>query len=151
MTTSDVHQELIALAPRIVTKHHAHHYLGFARTQWRLFEKSQHLKPLLYTMRVLLTGIHLMRTGEVEANLATLCDAVGGPVYIPALIAAKAAGEHDSLDQTTVTREQVAADVAMQTAALEIAPLESSLTDQPAASDDLHRILVDLRVHGLVG
>ena len=30
------------------------------------------MKPLLYVYRVLLTGIHLMRTGELEANLVTL-------------------------------------------------------------------------------
>ena len=29
-------------------------------------------KTLLYVYRVLLTGIHLMRTGRIEANLVTL-------------------------------------------------------------------------------
>ena len=33
---------------------------------------SRRVKPLLYVYRVLLTGIHLMRTGEVEANLPIL-------------------------------------------------------------------------------
>lgn len=32
------------------------------------------MKPLLYVFRVLLTGIHLMRTGVIEANLVTLND-----------------------------------------------------------------------------
>ena len=31
--------------------------------------RTGELKPLLYTFRVLCTGIHLMRTGEVEADL----------------------------------------------------------------------------------
>ncbi|MEU4578503.1 DNA polymerase beta superfamily protein [Nonomuraea sp. ATR24] len=44
----------------------AHHYLGFARTQWRLYGKNGELKPLLYTFRVLATGLHLMRTGVLE-------------------------------------------------------------------------------------
>ncbi|WP_067803535.1 DNA polymerase beta superfamily protein [Actinomadura formosensis] len=55
----------------------AHRYRGFARTQWRLFERSRELKPPLRTFRVLLTGIHLMRTGEVEADLTRLTG--GGP------------------------------------------------------------------------
>src|SRR5437667_3072421 len=40
----------------------------------KLFEKENppRVKPLLYVYRVLLTGIHLMQTGEVEANLLTL-------------------------------------------------------------------------------
>ena len=82
-TTSE-HDELKAIASGCVTKHHAHHYLGFARTQWRLFEKEspRRVKPLLYVYRVLLTGIHLMQTGKVEANLVTLNDKFKLP-YIP--------------------------------------------------------------------
>ncbi len=66
--------ELRSLAAGCITKHHAHHYLGFAATQWNLFSKESlpRVKPLLYVYRVLLTGIHLMRTGEVEANLVRL-------------------------------------------------------------------------------
>jgi predicted nucleotidyltransferase len=69
-------EELRALAPGCLTRHHGHHYLGFAATQWTLFEKDQppRVKPLLYVYRVLLTGIHLMRTGQVDANLAHLLD-----------------------------------------------------------------------------
>ncbi|MBD2090970.1 nucleotidyltransferase domain-containing protein [Microcoleus sp. FACHB-1515] len=72
--TTPAHNELKAIAPRCITRHHSHHYLGFAQTQWRLFEKEQppRVKPLLYVYRVLLTGIHLMQTGAIEANLVTL-------------------------------------------------------------------------------
>ena len=66
--------ELKAIAADCITKHHAHHYLGFAATQWKLFGKEfpPRVKPLLYVYRVLLTGIHLMLTGKIEANLVTL-------------------------------------------------------------------------------
>lgn len=47
--TGPVHAELTALAPGVLTRHHAHHYRGFARTQWRLYERTGELKPLLYT------------------------------------------------------------------------------------------------------
>jgi predicted nucleotidyltransferase len=72
--TTPEHKELVSLAPGCLTRHHAHHYLGFANNQWSLFRKEQQprIKPLLYSFRVLLTGIHLMRTGTVEANLIVL-------------------------------------------------------------------------------
>ena len=72
-------QELREIAKHCVTRFHAHHYLGFAETQWKLFSKENppRVKPLLYVYRVLLTGIHLMRTGEVQANLLTLNEEAG--------------------------------------------------------------------------
>ena len=74
--TTPEHQELKALGQSCITRHHSHHYFGFAETQWKLFEKEQprRVKPLFYVYRVLLTGIHLMKPGQVEANLVTLND-----------------------------------------------------------------------------
>lgn len=85
------------IATGVITKHHAHHYFGFAETQWKLFlkESPRRVKPLLYVYRVLLTAIHLMRTGAVEANLLTLNDAFRLP-FIPDLIARKRAGPEKS-------------------------------------------------------
>jgi uncharacterized protein len=61
-------------ATGVITKLHSHHYFGFAETQWKLFDKERprRVKPLLYVYRVLLTGIYLMRTGMVNANLVEL-------------------------------------------------------------------------------
>lgn len=50
---------------------------------------------MLYVYRVLLTGIHLMRTGEIEANLVTLNEEFRLP-YIPDLVAHKLAGPEKS-------------------------------------------------------
>src|SRR3954452_14308063 len=84
--TTPEHAELKEIAQNCITRHHAHHYLGFAKTQWKLFEKENppRVKPLLYVYRVLLTGIHLMRTGEVQANLRCLNEGFKLP-YIPEL------------------------------------------------------------------
>jgi len=81
----------------VITKHHSHHYFGFAETQWKLFEKERprRVKPLLYVYRVLLTGIHLMRTGRIEANLLTLNREFQLP-YIEDLVARKLAGPEKS-------------------------------------------------------
>ena len=69
--TTPEHAELKDIASACITRHHSHHYLGFAGNQWKLLEKENppRIKPLLYLFRVLLTGIHLMKTGEIEANL----------------------------------------------------------------------------------
>ncbi|QDU83192.1 putative nucleotidyltransferase [Planctomycetes bacterium Pla163] len=75
-----LHRELLDLLPKIVTSRHARHYSGFGRSQWVLFSKRPTVKALLYVHRALLTGIHLVRTGEVEASLPRLLDAVPLPV-----------------------------------------------------------------------
>jgi predicted nucleotidyltransferase len=88
---------LTSAATGVITKHHAHHYFGFAETQWKLFlkESPRRVKPLLYVYRVLLTGIHLMRTGEVEASLVTLNEEFQLPC-IADLIARKLTGPEKS-------------------------------------------------------
>ncbi|AWN21994.1 nucleotidyltransferase [Deinococcus irradiatisoli] len=91
--TTPEHAELIALGRRCVTKYHAHHYLGFSAGQWKLLNREDppRIKPLLYTFRTLLTGLHLMRTGEIEANLMVLNKNARLP-YLDELIAQKRAG-----------------------------------------------------------
>ena len=61
--TTPEHEELKEIAVRCITRHHSHHYLGFADTQWKLLIKDhpRRVKPLLYVYRVLLAGIYLMR------------------------------------------------------------------------------------------
>jgi predicted nucleotidyltransferase len=86
-------RQSVAQSTGVITKHHSHHYFGFAETQWKLFlkESPRRVKPLLYVYRVLLTGIHLMRTGVIEANITTLNEEFQLP-YIPDLVARKLAG-----------------------------------------------------------
>jgi predicted nucleotidyltransferase len=95
--TTPEHAELKAIAKGCITKHHAHHYFGFAETQWKLFlkESPRRVKPLLYVYRVLLTGIHLMRTGEIEANLVTLNESFKLS-HVPELVSRKLAGPEQS-------------------------------------------------------
>ena len=93
--------------PGVLTRNHAHHYRGFAGTQWRLYAKTGELKPLLYTFRVLLTGIHLMRGGHLLAHLPT-CSTRSTPPRIPGLIEAKAEAEYaaaSDLDGGAVARD----------------------------------------------
>lgn len=140
------HDELKSIAANCITKHHAHHYLGFAATQWKLFSKEfpPRVKPLLYVFRVLLTGIHLMRTGEVEANILRLNE-TAGLSYIDELVDRKSNGpEKGTLD---------AADLAFYeseyeglTEELERSHDTCTLPDLPSARPALNDLLVRLRL-----
>ena len=91
--TTAEHEELKALARGCVTRACARHYLGFAHNQWQLFlkESLRRVKPLLYVYRVLLTGIHMMCTGEVNASLVE-CNEIERLPYVDELIARKRSG-----------------------------------------------------------
>ncbi len=144
--TTPEHAELVSLVPQLVTRYHSHHYAGFAETQWRLFHKEHphKVKPLLYVYRVLLTGIHLMQTGEIEANLVTLNKQFRLP-YLGELIARKLSGpEHGTLeDADVIFYEQ---EYERLRAALEAAHQVSNLPEAPSARPALHDLLVRVRL-----
>jgi uncharacterized protein len=85
--------ELRAIAMTCITRRHELHYKGFGYSEWLKFVNSPGIpvKRILYVFRVLMTGIHLMRTGEVEANILRLNEGAKLP-YIDDLIAQKKAG-----------------------------------------------------------
>jgi predicted nucleotidyltransferase len=140
------HEELKAIATNCVTKHHAHHYLGFAATQWHLFLKAEapRVKPLLYVYRVLLTGIHLMRTGEVQADLRRLNESFRLD-YLPDLIERKVHGAEKGI--------LAGVDVAFHEreyerlrAELEAAHRDSHLPEAPSGAEALNDLLVRIRL-----
>lgn len=145
--TGPEHEELKALGRGCITRHHAHHYLGFAETQWRLLsrEPSPRVKPLLYMYRVLYTGIHLMRTGEVEANLVRLNEVFKNPC-IPDLIARKlASAEKSTLSGADMGFHEREYDRLRQE--LEAASATSHLPEEASARNGLSDLLVRLRGH----
>jgi predicted nucleotidyltransferase len=144
--TTPEHAELQDIARQCVTRHHAHHYLGFAETQWRLFRKEDppRVKPLLYVYRVLLTGIHLMRTAQVEANLVRLNDTARLP-YIDDLIARKLSGaEQSQLDGADVAFHE--REYERLRGELDAAYEESGLPERARASVSLNNLLVRVRL-----
>jgi uncharacterized protein len=140
------HEILKRIAVGCITRHHVHHYLGFSKTQWNLFDKERprRVKPLLYVYRVLLTGIHLMRTGEVEANLNHL-NAVFQLPYIPDLIARKINGKEQSLlSDVDLTFHQ--AEYERLNTELENAGQMSKLPDVPSSRNELNDLLIRVRL-----
>jgi predicted nucleotidyltransferase len=140
------HDELKAIAVNCITRHHAHHYLGFAETQWKLFEKESppRLKPLLYVYRVLLTGIHLMRTGEVQANLVRLNETANLP-HLTDLIDRKLHGE----EMETIKTGDISfhsREYSRLRSELEDASKSSRLPETASAAPALHDLLLRLRL-----
>jgi predicted nucleotidyltransferase len=97
----------------------------------------------LYIYRVLLTGIHLMQTGEVEANLLALNETAKLP-YVDELVERKLAGAEKG--------RLVAADLRFHereyerlAAELESTAEKSHLPERPTGRDALNQLLVRLR------
>ncbi len=137
----------------VITRHHAHHYFGFAETQWKLFlkESPRRVKPLLYVYRVLLTGIWLMRTGKIEANLVTLNDSFRLP-YIPDLVARKLAGP-ENLSVGQLPESEVAfheTEYQRLRGELQAAHEASTLPELPSdeTRNALNDLLVRIRIKG---
>jgi uncharacterized protein len=144
--TSPEHEELKEIARGCITRHHSHHYFGFAETQWKLFEKEspRRVKPLLYVFRVLLTGIHLMHTGSVEANLRSLNEEFKLQ-YLADLIARKLEGPEKSvLDEGDISFYQ--GEYERLRSLLEEAYQASQLPESPTCREALNDLLVRLRL-----
>ncbi|MEA3341333.1 MAG: nucleotidyltransferase domain-containing protein [Chloroflexota bacterium] len=137
-------EELRVLARGAITRHFYHHYAGFARNKLKEFdgESPRRVKTLLYVFRVLLTGIWLLQTGEVEANLLHLNRMFRLP-FIPDLVAQKSK-ERAMLDESDlpVYREAIAS---LQTQ-LESAFADTTLPDAPVNRGALNDFLVRIRL-----
>jgi uncharacterized protein len=144
--TTPAHEELREIAKDCITRHHSNHYLGFAATQWKLFEKTNppRVKPLLYVYRVLLSGIHLMRTGQIEANLGVLNQEFQLP-YIAGLIDRKINGQEKSVladPEVEFHRSEFQRLVGV----LEAAAAASNLPQEPNSRLALHDLLLRVRL-----
>ena len=151
VTGTPEYEELKEIAKGCITRHHAHHYLGFSRTQWKLFQKEHppRVKPLLYVFRVLLTGIHLMQTGKIEANLVKLNKSFNLS-YIPDLIERKIAGAEQSV-LGTGNMKFYQGEYERLSQKLEIASDGSHLPDGPNCKEKLNDWLVRVRIKTFSG
>jgi predicted nucleotidyltransferase len=149
VSTTAAHAELKELGQGCITRAHVRHYLGLAYAQWKTFERHDppQLKPLLYVFRALLSGIHLMQTGQIEANLPRLNEAVQLP-YLPDLMAQKRAG----VTVLELTPEEVRfyqQEFEHWVACLHAAHQASTLPDGPSAQAALQAFSQRLRNNSL--
>ncbi|MEM1034130.1 MAG: nucleotidyltransferase domain-containing protein [Myxococcota bacterium] len=143
--STPAHEALIELGRGCVTKPTVRHYRGFARgRRQRLAEPEPTVKHLLYAYRVLLTGIHMMETGEVVAHLPKLNERFRW-AEIDELVARKRAGtEKMALDDHEVTHHGQQLD--RLEAKLDEAHDASRLPDAPTTVAALEDFVVRLRL-----
>lgn len=140
------HEELKSIAQTCITKFHGHHYLGFSATQWKLFRKeaAPRVKPLLYVYRVLLTGIYLMQTGTLSANLVELNEHFRLP-YVPDLVAQKVEGtEKGTLKSDDIEFHD--REYQRLTSILEQSMQDSQLPEHATGGEALNDLLIRVRM-----
>lgn len=137
--------ELRAIGRGCIVRHLYHHYRGFAQRQLELLAKPEAtVKALLYAYRVSMTGIHVLKTGEVEANLVRLNERFQLP-GVNDLIQRKVTGaETDRLLPSDLETHH------MQLARLEAQMAEafeqSRLPDEPTTFSELDDFVVRVRL-----
>jgi len=145
VSSSALHEELVALAPGCVTRHHAAHYLGAAANQRALLgaEDPPRLKPLLSEFRVLMTGIHLLRSACIETDLRLLNAEFQIP-YLPELIEQKRPKEQSAVaDDHDLARYEADCDHLRRE--LAEAAVVTDLPDAPTARRQLADLVVRAR------
>ena len=118
------------------------HYRGFAQNQLRFLEREPTAKKLLYVLRTTLTGIHVLTTGELEADLTRLMDRYG-VADAAALVERKRAGERVALDAVQVEAWRPRVDALF--VALDRAHEVSLLPEEPANEDEVRAWLLTVR------
>ncbi len=149
VATTPEHAELKEIARGCITRRCLRHYAGFAWGQWELFTKEapRRVKTLLYVYRVLLTGIRLLCTGDLNANLLE-CNAdrrQEDPLpYIDELVARKREGEEKaSLGEADFAFHQ--GEFQRLLADLEATAATSPLPEDATCRDALNDLLLRLR------
>jgi predicted nucleotidyltransferase len=96
VTRSGLCGELALLVERSLSRRVAQHYRGFAHNQRTELGRTPTVKELLYVLRTTLSGIHLLRSGELVTDVRETAREhhVGG---VERLIERKRAGERTPL------------------------------------------------------
>jgi hypothetical protein len=146
LASSPAFEELKALAPRCITRNHHYHFRSFAENQWDLLTKHAPatVKGLLYSFRVVLAGIHLMRSGEVQSNLRQL-NGTFRLSYIDDLIAMKVGGT----EKATFAGDSLtffAREFTRLLHELEEARAASNLPEEPSCRAELNELLIRARL-----
>lgn len=136
--------ELRELARGAMTRQVLYHYGGFYNRQRKMVEGEEPLlaKSVLYMFRVVMSGTHLLETGELETDIQVLNELLPVP-YLPDLWTLKAESkEKATLPEAERARclEDAAALEARMSAALETSPLPAELQNHDALNDFLLRM-----------
>jgi predicted nucleotidyltransferase len=142
------HPWLSELAPLVragISKRYYRHYQGLARQQLQELERhtEPRVKTVLHVLRSALTGVHLLRTGELQVDLNPNLEAYAFSDAAE-LIQQKRQGERIPLDakEAAYWRTRVLASLTL----LEEAHADSSLPDDVPNAAELEQWLIDVRL-----
>jgi len=135
---------LAPLVERAMSRRMHRHYHGFATSQMKEVEEKEIVtaKKVLYVLRTALTGIHLMKTGKLIADVTKLLAEYG---YLDAreLVAAKRAGEKAPLEPLVVLKWKN--ELRRAFTLLDEARDKSPLPEEAPNRADLEQWLIELR------
>jgi len=141
-------EELQTMVRRSLSRRLHRHYLGFSTQQHQEWEGSNRAsaKKLLYVLRTALTGVHVLREGEIVTDVTRLLDRHGLGDAV-ALVEQKRRGERSELPEAL--RVVWARRVSDVFALLERAAAESSLPAESPNAGEVESWLVDARLRWL--
>jgi uncharacterized protein len=135
---------LVPLVRGALSSRAAKHYFGFATQQRAAWEQGGRAsaKKLLYVLRTLLTGTHLLREGELITDLTKLAARYGLDDALE-LVEQKRRGERSELPEVLSTKW--AARVEQVFTLLADAERTSVLPPEPRNASELEDLLISLR------
>lgn len=141
-TSSPWLDELRPIVRRSLSRRAHRHYRGFALNQLRFLEKEPTAKKLLYVLRTTTTGIHLLQTGELEADLSRLMDRYD-IADARELVERKRGGERVGLDAGLLEGWRPRVDALF--ARLDVARESSPLPEEPTNEGEVREWLLAVR------
>jgi len=148
--TSPEHEVLRELAQASLSRASFRHYAGYFNGMCRehATRPEPRAKKMLYTFRVALTGVHLLKTGQLEADVTVTAPRYGFDQVLE-LVERKVA----TAEQVMLTPDEDQRFRALWPSLekmLQDARDASPLPEQPPNREDIERWLIKLRRHELV-
>ncbi len=144
--SSPLHEELKLIVRGCLTASHARHYADLARSHWQIvsLESPAPAKQILHLYRLILTGIHLMRTKSIESNLSKLNETFQLSFVDDLVSWALSAPGEETLPDVDLDRHE--REVERLLAELATAREKSELPDTPTTARELHELVVRTRL-----
>lgn len=143
-------EQLKKLKEAYISKRFFHHYSGFFQKKCSEILKSDlfRIKPLLYIYRVALTGIHLLKTGEVVGDVKMLAPEYGFDEALELIKIYSETSEKKCLDESAA--KQFVDRWPELERSLEEAHASSLLPETPADMKKCSDWLVEVRLKNII-
>ncbi len=138
---------LRALAQGALSKRFASHYRGYLAGMRREHEQRPRIKSLLYAYRVALTGVHLLRTGELVGDVSQNAATYGITDVGELIVQKREHGEKSAIERSLDDKHR--ARWPKLEAMLSDALRESTLPEEPQNVDEIDRWLIERRLAAL--